>query len=143
MRWTSWLSVAAIGMMGVAAAGAQSLDPEKVTQPDGVELATGDAGALLARGKELFADPAIGESGLSCSTCHQNFGQYKETFKEPYPHFVAMAKGKAGLDEVNAAEMVQLCMMVPMSAEPLAWESEELAALTAYVVELREEFATR
>ncbi len=39
--------------------------------------------------------------------------------------------------------MVQLCMVVPMSADPLPWDSEELAALTAYVVALREDFAAR
>ncbi len=29
--------------------------------------------------------------------------------------------------------MVQFCMLQPMQAEPLAWDSRELAALTAYV----------
>jgi hypothetical protein len=40
---------------------------------------------------------------------------------------------QAGVDSVNAAEMVQFCMLVPMQAEPLAWNSSELASLTAYV----------
>jgi hypothetical protein len=54
-----------------------------------------------------------------------------------------MAKSKAGLEQVNAAEMVQLCMVVPMQAEPLDWQSEELAALTAYVEQQRAAFAER
>jgi cytochrome c len=143
MRGTSWLSVAAAALIGLGAAAAQSLDPEKVTQPDGVELAEGDPEALRARGRELFNDASIGESGLACANCHADFGQYKETFKKPYPHFVNMAKSKAGLEQVNAAEMVQLCMVVPMQAEPLDWQSEELAALTAYVEQQRAAFAER
>jgi len=143
MRWTSLLSVAAVGLIGVAAAGAQSLDPATVTQPEGVALADGDPEALIARGRELYTDPSLGESGLACATCHQNFGQYKETFEKPYPHFVNMAKAKAGLERVNAAEMVQLCMAVPMQTEPLDWRGEELAALAAYVKQERKAFAER
>lgn len=143
MRWTSWLSVAAVGMIGVATAGAQSLDPAKVTQPEGVALAKGDPEALSARGEQLFNDPSIGESGLSCSSCHANFGQYQATFQKRYPHFVNMAKSKAGLEQVNAAEMVQLCMVVPMQTDPLDWQSEELAALTAYVKQQQKAFADR
>jgi hypothetical protein len=143
MRWTSWLSAAAIAAIGIGAAGAQSLDPAKVTQPAGVELADGDPAALRARGAELFADPSIGESGLACSNCHADFAQYKQTFRKPYPHFVNMAKAKAGLDAVNAAEMVQLCMVVPMQTDPLDWQSETLAALTAFVKQQRAAFADR
>jgi hypothetical protein len=36
--------------------------------------------------------------------------------------------------------MVQLCMAIPMNAEPLDWESVELTALTAYVEELQAGF---
>jgi cytochrome c peroxidase len=122
-------------------AAAQSLDPEKVVQPEGAQLHQAPQSKLVAKGEALFNDPSVGESGLSCATCHQNFGQYKETFKEPYPHFVNMAKAKAGLDQVNAAEMVQLCMVVPMQAEPLPWESERLAALAAYVQDEQKRFA--
>jgi hypothetical protein len=68
---------------------------------------------------------------------------YNDTFEQPFPHFVQMAKDRAGLDQVNAAEMVQLCMVVPMAAEPLAWDSPELAALVAYVEDERERFAAR
>ena len=122
-------------------AAAQSLDPEKVVQPENVQLHQAPQTELVAKGEALFNDPSIGESGLSCINCHQNFGQYKETFKKPYPHFVNMAKAKAGLEQVNAAEMVQLCMVVPMQANPLPWESESLAALTAYVENEQKRFA--
>ena len=59
------------------------------------------------------------------------------SFAEPYPHPVQMAKDRAGLDQVTAAEMVQLCMVIPMQAEPLDYGSIELAALTAYVEQLQ------
>ena len=143
MRWTSCLSLTAAALVGAGAAGAQSLDPAKVTQPDGVALVEGEPQALIARGETLFNDPSIGESGLSCANCHADFGQYKQTFKKPYPHFVNMAKAKAGLDAVNAAEMVQLCMLVPMQTEPLDWRSEALAALSAYVEQQRAAFAAK
>jgi len=35
--------------------------------------------------------------------------------------------------EITAAQMVQFCMLAPMEAEPLPWDSKELAALAAYV----------
>jgi cytochrome c len=143
MRWTSCLKLTAAALIAAGAAGAQSLDPAKVTQPDGIELAEGDPQTLRARGEGLFNDPSIGESGLSCANCHADFGQYKQTFKKPYPHFVNMAKAKAGLDAVNAAEMVQLCMLVPMQTEPLDWRSAELAALAAYVEQQRAAFAAK
>ncbi len=37
------------------------------------------------------------------------------------------------MQEVNAAEMVQFCMLVPMGGNALDWHSSDLAALTAYV----------
>jgi cytochrome c peroxidase len=67
---------------------------------------------LIATGEELFSDKSLSGSGTTaCSTCHTNgTGMMNATFAEPYPHYVAMAKEKAGMDEIKAAEMVQLCM---------------------------------
>ena len=44
-----------------------------------------------------------------------------------------MPHQQGGVSEVNAAEMVQFCMLVPMGTDPLPWDSTELASLTAYV----------
>lgn len=55
------------------------------------------------------------------------------TFAEPYPHYVAMAEDQTGMDEVTAAEMVQFCMVVLMRSDPLPYDSQELASLTACV----------
>lgn len=128
---------------GHAGSWAQELDPTLVTQPPGVDLKAGNSDELVAAGADLYNDETLGTSGLACMSCHEDFGNYNGTFNEPYPHFVQMAKGKAGLDEVNAAEMVQLCMVVPMATDPLPWDSPELAALVAYVQDERERFIAR
>lgn len=132
-----------IGALSVAGATATAQDAADLTQPEGWSLPQGDRAALAARGAALFADPSIGESGSACATCHEDFANYNETFREPYPHFVAMGKNMFEMDEVTAAEMVQLCMVVPMGTDPLPWASDELAALTAYVEDERERFAAR
>jgi hypothetical protein len=93
-------------------------------------------------GAALFEDTSLSADGsTSCSTCHSGLRSYKETFREPYPHEVGMATARAGLGEITAETMVQLCMMVPMGADPLPWGSRELAALSAYVKDERERFA--
>lgn len=121
---------------------AQDLDPEPLTQPADVEYAE-PTEELIARGEELYNDASLGTSGNACMTCHADFANYNDTFKAPYPHFVQMAQSRAGMDEVTAAEMVQLCMVVPMMAEPLDWESPEMRALVAYVKDERERFASQ
>ncbi len=98
---------------------------------------------LAARGAELWNDKSLSGTGAtSCSTCHTGDGtaMMNASFAEPYPHTVAMAKDRAGLDQVSAAEMVQLCMAIPMTAEPLDYGSVELAALTAHVEHLQSGF---
>jgi cytochrome c len=47
-----------------------------------------------------------------------------------------MTEQPGGLKQVSLDEMVQFCMVVPMAAKPLAWDSKELAALTAYAGEV-------
>jgi hypothetical protein len=94
---------------------------------------------LVEMGKKLWSDRSLSGTGAtSCSTCHTGDGtaMMNATFEQPFPHEVAMAKERAGLARVNAAEMVQLCMAIPMSAKPLDYGSVELAALTAFVTEL-------
>ena len=97
---------------------------------------------LMKMGEGLWNDKKLSGAGTtSCSTCHQGgYGMMNPTFEKPYPHSVAMAKDKFGMEQVTAAEMVQMCMVVPMNAKPLGWESVELAALTAYVVALQANF---
>ncbi len=121
---------------------AGSVDPALITQGNAT-LHTGTPQAqMVARGRELWNDKSLSSSGgVACSTCHvNNYGQMQATFAQPYPHEVAMVKQRAGVNQVNAAEMVQMCMVVPMAAQPLPWNSVELAALTAYVKDIQKGF---
>ncbi len=116
--------------------GGARVDAERFKQPAGLKLAAGKD--LVAQGEELWNDRALGKTGLACANCHiNNYMQMQSTFAKPYPHYVAMPAQQGGVDEVNAAEMVQFCMLVPMATDPLAWESTELAALAAYVEDIR------
>lgn len=128
----SLLSTLLIGTAGTAMAG--SVDAEQVVRPEGTTAATASQEELLSMGETLWNNPALGNSKLSCASCHKdNVKRFKKTFLEPYPHMVKMAKKKAGLDSVTTEGMVQLCMVVPMKAEPLPWDSVELSALSAYI----------
>jgi hypothetical protein len=42
---------------------------------------------------------------------------------------------KTGLNQITAEGMVQFCMISAMEGRPLDWDSEALAALTAFVLE--------
>jgi cytochrome c len=96
-----------------------------------------DRSTLVTKGEALWNDKSLSSNGLACSSCHVgNVAAFKTTFKEPYPHQVEMASDMGGLEAIDADGMVQLCMLVPMKAEILPWDSEELAALTAYVVDV-------
>lgn len=119
---------------------AMELPIDAIRQDGRVLSAHGNtAEQLVGMGKQLWSDPSLSGGGAtSCSTCHTGDGtaMMNASFDQPYPHQVAMAKEKAGLETVNAAEMVQLCMAIPMNAKPLDYGSVELAALTAFVTEL-------
>jgi cytochrome c len=113
--------------------GCGSVDAGLVTRPAGSSPFEGDRAELVAAGEALWNDTNLGAAGVSCGSCHVGGGQFKDTFKEPYPHRVAMADKMSGLPSIDAEQMVQFCMIVPMKSEPLAWDSRELAALAAYI----------
>jgi len=117
------------------------IDAAKVTQASN-KLYTGNKAQLVTMGKALWSDTKLsGNGAVSCATCHVgNYAQMQNTFAAPFPHPVAMAKDRAGLAQVNAAEMTQLCMVIPMGNEPLSWDSRELAALAAYVEDIQKGF---
>ncbi|EPC01150.1 hypothetical protein L861_11285 [Litchfieldella anticariensis FP35 = DSM 16096] len=122
---------------------ASSKNPCAVKRPDGYSPryseSEGNAEALIAQGKDLFQDTSLSTNGMSCSSCHGADGNqgYQATFGQAYPHQVAMGQNMYGMEQVHADEMVQICMLTPMAADTLAWDSDELAALSAYVVELQ------
>lgn len=104
-------------------AGAQTI------RPVGYKPIAGD----VKLGKKLFNDTKLSTNGMSCATCHANHAAYSASFAQPYPHVVAMAKNQLGRQTVHLDEMIQACMLMPMAAQPLPWDSQELAALVAYV----------
>jgi cytochrome c len=124
--------------------GCGSVDAVLVTRPAGSSPFEGDRAELVAAGEALWSDNNLGEAGVSCASCHVGGAQFKDTFKAPYPHRVAMAEKMSGLASIDAEQMVQFCMIVPMKSEPLAWDSRELAALSAYIDDVAQpDFATK
>ena len=105
-------------------------------RPTGYKPLKGDPEA----GKALFNDTKLSTNGMSCASCHANHGAFSASFAKPYPHTVAMARDQLGRKSVHLDEMVQACMVMPMAARPLPWNSRELANLTAYVAELQKTF---
>jgi hypothetical protein len=114
---------------------------KRVTRPDNYRPYEGNPCALKNRGEVLFNDTSLSSNGLSCATCHRDGAGYMATFAQPYPHSVAMAMNMFGMNSIHLDEMVQVCMLEPMAAEPLAWDSEDLAALTAYMASVQQELA--
>ena len=100
-----------------------------ITRPAGYKPIAGDA----RLGEKLFNDVKLSTNGMSCATCHANHGAFQASFAKPYPHTVAMAKEQLGRKTVYLDEMIQGCMVMPMAAKPLAWDSKELAGLVAYL----------
>lgn len=121
-------------------AAAGKVDPKLVTRPAGTRLFAGKQAELVSEGERLWNDTKLSTNGLSCQTCHRANASFKGTFAKPYPHAVAMVKERAGLTQIRMDEMVQMCMVVPMAAKPLPWDSKELAELTAYVGEIQKKF---
>jgi cytochrome c len=121
-------------------AAAAAVDPKLITRPKGTKLYTGNPAELRKEGERLWNDTKLSTNGMSCNTCHQNNGAFNASFAQPYPHKVAMVQEKAGLKTIRMDEMVQICMVVPMAAKPLPWDSRELAALTAYTAQVQKDF---
>lgn len=105
-------------------------------RPPGYKPAKGNPKA----GKTLFNDTKLSTNGMSCASCHANHGAFSASFTQPYPHIVAMARDQLGRKSVHLDEMIQACMVMPMAAKPLPWNSKELADLTAYTAELQKTF---
>lgn len=126
------------GMNPCGASG--KVDPDDFVRPEGLRLEGGDEARLVRRGKELWNDTSLSTNGMACATCHAQNASFMPGFAEAYPHPVAMVKNMSGVEKVDAAEMVQFCMVQPMQAEPLPWRSTELAALAAYVEHVQDDF---
>ncbi|MEM9604950.1 MAG: hypothetical protein AAGA11_18960 [Pseudomonadota bacterium] len=114
---------------------------ERIVRPEDAASFDGDRDALAARGARLFADNDLSSNGLACISCHAGMNLYNDSFTEAYPHRVTMPFETAGLDTVDAETMVQFCLVMPMGTDPLPWQSQELAALSAYIEKIQPEYA--
>ncbi len=125
------LLIAALAMPIANAAGVEA---ERVIRPADTTAPEFDRAELVTKGEALWNDPSLAKNGkTTCASCHKNNTRmFKKTFLEAYPHQAKMPKKKAGMESITAEGMVQFCMIVPMKGEPFAWDSEDLAALTAY-----------
>jgi len=118
---------------------AAGIPAEKVTRPEGSEPFQGDRAELVTKGAVLWDDKSLSNNGKkACSSCHKGATKmFKDSFKADYPHAVKMPKKKSKLAEVDAEQMVQFCMLAAMKNDDvLPWDSEELAALTAFSVDV-------
>lgn len=118
------------------AAGAPVSAAKTITRPAGYKPAVGD----VKLGEKLWNDTKLSTNGMACNTCHQSHGAFQASFAKPYPHRVAMANDRLGAKTVHLDEMIQACMVMPMAAKALAWDSKELAALVAYTRQVQKSF---
>jgi len=116
------------------------IDATRLTRPAGTHLMKGRHRALVKEGRHLWHDKSLSTNGLSCNSCHHNHAAFRATFAKPYPHYVAMPDQQAGMKKVYLDEMIQFCMVSPMAAKPLPWNSRRLAALTAYTKTVQKSF---
>lgn len=119
-----------------ATAFAQNAAGAATVRPAGYKPKVGD----LTKGEKLFNDKKLSTNGMACATCHANNASFSDSFAKPYPHKVAMANDDLGIKSIHLDEMIQACMVMPMQAKPLPWNSKELADLTAYVAQVQKTF---
>ena len=105
----------------------------------GIEFASGDVRSLQAddfanpgmlwvkRGEERWKSPA-GDARKACADCHGDAAKSMRGVAARYPVVDA-----ASARLVNVEARVNLCRTRHQKAEPLAYESDELLALSAYV----------
>lgn len=125
--------IATLASAGAFAAGDTGA---QITRPAGYKPMSGDA----SLGEKLFNDTKLSTNGMNCASCHANHGAFQSSFAKPYPHEVAMAKDQLGRKTVHLDEMIQGCMVMPMAAKPLPWNSKELAGLNAYLLSVQKTF---
>ena len=114
---------------------AQSPQPPR----GGIEFQSADVRALQAdefanpgmlwvtRGEALWSQPR-GAAGSTCASCHGEARQSMRGVAAAYPkHSPALGR------VANLEERINACVRTHQKGEPLAWESPELLALTAYV----------
>ena len=113
--------------------------PQPQPLRSGIEFQSPDVKALQAdafanpgslwvtRGAALWSEPR-GEARVACASCHGKSGEAMKAIAVRYP------KHDAGLGRVvNLEQRINACVERNQKAPALAWESEPLLALTAFV----------
>ncbi len=89
---------------------------------------TANPGMLwVLQGESLWARKA-GEAAKSCQDCHGNAEASMKGVAARYPAFDSVLAGPLDLEQ-----RINRCRTEHQRAEPLAWESDDLLALTAFV----------
>lgn len=123
----------------LAQAGIQALAQSPQPPKSGIEFQSADVRALqsdefanpgmlsVARGEMLWSQQR-GAAGNTCASCHGDARQSMRGVAVAYPkHSPPLGR------VVNLEARINACVRDHQKAEPLAWESPELLALTAYV----------
>lgn len=84
-----------------------------------------DPARIMEMADKLWSDTKLGTSGNACATCHPNGAGLK---MEPFPKHIKMAG-----DILTMDQMINFCMTNPMKGKPLAWNSQEMTELGAYI----------
>jgi sulfur-oxidizing protein SoxA len=132
-----WFFAVALLLLTGAVFAAEPQRPQPLKS--GVEFTGSDVRALqaddfanpgmlwVARGEKLWREPA-GQAGKSCAACH---GQARDSMKGAATHYPKMDPGSARI--VNLEGRINRCRERHQGAAPLAYESDELVGLTAFV----------
>ncbi|HEY1431387.1 MAG TPA: sulfur oxidation c-type cytochrome SoxA [Stellaceae bacterium] len=127
---------AVLGLAGAAALAAGIAPEERLSGYDlaGREIRamqdddTANPGMLwVLQGEALWAQQ-IGAAGRSCADCHGNARDSMRGVAARYPAFDA-ALGRP----LDLEQRINQCRIGHQRAEPLAWESDELLALSAFI----------
>jgi len=85
------------------------------------------ANLWVLQGETLWRKP-VGAAGRSCADCHGDAGMSMKGVAARYPAFDAALARPLDLEQ-----RINQCRTEHQRAEPLAWESDDLLALTAFV----------
>ncbi len=100
-----------------------SRDTQRMQDDDTVNPAT----FSVLDGETLWGTKA-GEANRSCADCHRDAAQSMKGVAARYPAFDPSRRRP-----VNLEQRINICRTDKQKATPLAWESKELLALTAFV----------
>lgn len=115
-------------------------DPRLIKRPAGFRPDYPSGPEAVKAGGKLFRDTSLSTNGMACASCHEGGKSYPPSFAQPFPHKMSMAADAYGIKQLHLDEAIQVCMIGPMAARPLAWNSAELANLVAFMNEEQRKF---